>query len=74
MPSGVILFIELFTIIIRGRSPPLLPFSNVTVINRTDNQKHLVGYTWIEKISQFLTLQYVKISIKTPSFCCECVT
>ena len=69
MNSEVMLFIELLTIIIRGQSPPLLPSSCVTVINRNDNQRHLIGYTWIEKISQFLILQYVKISIKTPFFC-----
>ena len=68
VPSEVILFIELLTMIIRGQSPPLLPSSYITVINRNDNQRHLIGYTWIEKISQFLTLQYVKISIKTPFF------
>ena len=48
--------------------PLSLPSSYITVINRNDNQRHLIGYTWIEKISQFLTLQYVKISIKTPFF------
>ena len=68
VPSEVILFIELLTMIISGQSPPLLPSSYVTVINRNDNQRHLNGYTWIEKISQFLTLQYVKMSI-TPFFC-----
>ena len=68
VPSEVILFIELLTMIIRGQSPPLLPSSYVTVINRNDNQRHLNGYTWIEKISQFPTLQYVKMSI-TPFFC-----
>ena len=66
VPSEVILFIELLTMFIRGQS---LSSSYVTVINRNDNQRHLIGYTWIEKISQFLTLQYVKISIKTPFFC-----
>ena len=55
--------------IIRGQSPPLRPSSYVIVINRNDNERHLIGYTWIEKISQFLTLQYVEISIKTPFFC-----
>ena len=55
--------------IIRGQLPPLLPSSYVTVINRNGNQRHLIGYTWIEKISPFLTLQYVKISVKTPFFC-----
>ena len=54
--------------IIRGQSPPLLPSSYVTVTNRSDSQIHLIGYTWIEKISHFLTLQYVRISIKHPSF------
>ena len=65
----LILFIELLTIIIRNQSPPLLSSSQFTVIKRNDNQRHLIGYTWIEKISQFLTLQYVKISIKTTFFC-----
>ena len=55
--------------IIRGQSPPLLPSSYVTVTNRNKNQRHLIGYTSIEKISQFLTLQYEKLSIKTPFFC-----
>ena len=69
VPSEVVLFIELLTVIISGQSPALLPSSYITVIIRNDNQRHLIGYTWIEKISQFLTLQYVKISIKTPFFC-----
>ena len=49
VPFEVILFIELLTMIITGKSPPLLPSSNATVINRNDNQRHLIGYTWIEK-------------------------
>ena len=69
VPSEVVLFIELLTMIISGQSPPLLPFSYVTVIIRNSNQRHLIGYTWIEKTSQFLTLQYVKITIKAPFFC-----
>ena len=69
VPSEVILFIELLTMIIRGQSPPLLPSNYVTVINRNYNQGHLIGYTWIEKMSQFVTLQYVQIYIKTPFFC-----
>ena len=69
VPSEVILFIELLTMIIRGQSPPLPPSSYVNAINRDDNQTHLIEYTSIEKISQFLTLQYVKISITTPFFC-----
>ena len=52
-----------------NQSPPLPPSSCVTVINRTDSQRHLIGYTWIEIISQFLTLHCVKISIKTPFLC-----
>ena len=51
--------------IITGKSPPLLPSSNATVINRNDNQRHLTGYTWIEK-NGFLALNYVKIPIKVP--------
>ena len=39
--------------IIRGKSPPLLPSSYATVINRNDNKRHLVGYTSIEKNSRF---------------------
>ena len=69
VPSEVILFIELLTMIFRGHSPPLLPSSYVTFINRNDNQRHLIAYTQVEKISQFLTLQCLKISIKTPFFC-----
>ena len=69
VPFEVVLFIKLSAMIVRGESPPLLPFSYVTVINRNENQGHLIVYTWIEKIGQFLTLQYVKISIKTPFFC-----
>ena len=49
--------------IIRGQSPPLPPSSYVNAINRDDNQTHLIEYTSIEKISQFLALQYVKISM-----------
>ena len=55
--------------IIRDQSPSLLLYCYVTVINRNDNQRHLIGYTWIKKISQFLTLQNVKVSIKIPFFC-----
>ena len=55
--------------IISGQSPFLLPSSYFTVINRNDSQRYLIGYTWIEKISHFLTLQYVKISIKSLFFC-----
>ena len=39
--------------IIRGKSPPLLPSNYATVINRNDNQRHPIGYTWIEKHSRF---------------------
>ena len=51
---------------------PVSPFASLqyaTVINRNDNQRYPTGYTWIEKISDFIKLQYVKISIKTPFFC-----
>ena len=65
VPSEVILFIKLLTIIISGQSPVLLLSSYVTAINKNDNKRRLIGYIWIEKISQFLTLQYVKISVKT---------
>ena len=50
--SEVSLFIELLTIITRGKSLPLPPSSYVTVINRNDNQR-LIGYTWIEENSRF---------------------
>ena len=33
--------------IVRGKSLPLLLSSYATVINRNDNQRHLIGYTWI---------------------------
>ena len=66
----VTLFIELLTMIISGQSPTLLPSSYVTVMNRNDNQRHLIGYTWIEIISQFLTLQYVKISVCKNTLLC----
>ena len=52
--------------IIRGKSPPLLSSSYASVIKRNNNQRHLIRYTCIEK--DFLTLQYVKISIKTTVF------
>ena len=45
VPSEVTLFIELLTMIFRGHSPPLLPSSYVTFINRNDNQRHLIAYT-----------------------------
>ena len=54
----------LLTMIVRGKSPTLLPSSYATVININDNQRHLIGYTWIEKGS----CKYVQISIKTPVF------
>ena len=44
--------------------PPLLHSGYATVINRNDNQRHLIRYTWIEKDS----CKYVEISIKTPVF------
>ena len=44
--------------IIRGKPPSLLPSSYVTVINRNDNQRHLIGYTLIEKNSR---LSYIKV-------------
>ena len=69
VPSEVILFIDWLTMIISGQSPPLPPSSYVTVINRNNNKRHLIGYIWTEKINQFLTLLYVEISIKTPFFC-----
>ena len=53
----VILFIELLTMVIRGLDSLLFPSSYVTVINRNDSQWHLIGFTWIEKISQFITLR-----------------
>ena len=56
VPSEVILFVELLAMIIRSQSPLLLPSSYVIVINKNDDQRHLIGYIWIEKISQFLTL------------------
>ena len=48
--------------IISGRSPPLLPSSYVTVINRID--KDILLDILRLKINEFSTLQYVKISIK----------
>ena len=56
VPSEVILFVELLAMVIRSQSPLLLPSSYVIVINKNDDQRHLIGYIWIEKISQFLTL------------------
>ena len=50
--SEVLLFTQLLTMIISGRSIPLLPYSYATVINRNDNRRHLIGYIWIEKDSQ----------------------
>ena len=44
---------ELLTMIIRGKSPPLFPSSYTTVFKRSGNQRHLIGYTWIEKDSPF---------------------
>ena len=58
VPFEVILSIELLIMIIRGMSPPLLPSSYATVINRNDNQRHLIGYTLIEKSSR---LSYIKV-------------
>ena len=58
VPLEVIIFIELLTMIIKGKSPPLLPSSNATVINRNDNHRHLIRHTWIEKNSR---LSYVKV-------------
>ena len=46
--------------IVRGKSPPLLPSSYVSVINGSDSKRHLIGYNWTEKTVDFLTLQYVK--------------
>ena len=42
VPSEVVLFIELLTMIISGQSPALLPSSYITVIIRNDNQRHLI--------------------------------
>ena len=50
--------------IVRGKSPPLLPSSYASVINGSDSKRHLIGYNWTEKTVDFLTLQYVKISKK----------
>ena len=60
--SEVFLFIEWLIMIIRGKSPSLLPSSYATVINRS-NQRHLIGYTWIEKDSQFSDVTVYKIII-----------
>ena len=54
--------------IIRGNSPPLLPSSHATVISKNDNERNIIEYSWIEKTVDFLTLKYVKISIKAPVF------
>ena len=35
--------------IIRGKLPPLLPSSYPAVINRNDNKRLLIEYTWIAK-------------------------
>ena len=51
--SEILLFIRLLTMIIRGKSPLLIPSNYSTVINRNENQRHLIGYTWIEKDSGF---------------------
>ena len=47
--SGVLLFIQLLTMVIRVKSASLLSCSYATFINRNDNQIHMIGYTWIEK-------------------------
>ena len=49
--SEIFSFLMLLAMIVRGKSPPLLPSSCATVINRNYNQRHLIGYTWIEKDS-----------------------
>ena len=50
--SEVALFIDLLTMIIRGKSFPLLPSNYATDINRTDNPGHQIGYTWGKKDSK----------------------
>ena len=50
----ILLFTQLLTLIIREKSFPLLLSSYATIINRIDNQRHLIGYTWIEKHKIFL--------------------
>ena len=57
--------------IIRGKSPPVLPSSYATVIGRNDSQRYLIGMLGLKKTVNFLTLQYVKISIKTPVFAAD---
>ena len=54
--------------ITRDQSPPLLPSSYVTVLNRNDNQRHLIGYTWIEKSVKFLHYSMHKYLQKHPCF------
>ena len=59
---------RVLTIIISGQSPLCFPPATSLLSTKNYNQRYLIGYTWIEKISRFLTLQYVKISVKTPFF------
>ena len=67
--SEVLLLIQLSTMIIRDKSPPLFPSRYATLINRNDNQKHLIGYTWIETNSQILQVTVCESIYKYTSLC-----
>ena len=57
--------------IIRDKSPPILPSSYATVIGRNDNQRNLIGYACIEKDSQFSYVTVCEHIYKNTRLCCR---